>query len=902
VSKPVPSLSTPWRQNRRTLTSRGAAALGLRLRSTIAVGLLLSALPASAQSVAPAVTTNPSKPAQTTPAVSTPSSAAPSASAPPTVAPPAVAPSTPPPPATSVEQLAKTRALGGQAALALGRRGSTLLATLCQGKVCDWERATDMGAPAEVVAALNAEGVGELKLAPTRRALSVWVTVGERTWRAVVGAPVTSGKDTASAQPVVAFAGYTGFVINDEGERVGRDVHLFPKERGLTDVVVGDLSADVQLCGRSTLLSPKVLYASEMRLRGIKFQRLAQAERDGATHLAAVVNPAPVRHHVLRARGASSAVGSPAALTDGDRKTSWAEKRGGDGSGEFAVLAAPPSVPISGLNFQLRPSVSDGHLLAEGAVAPSALWLALDQGLFHVTLPEGAWSAEHEGEPATFSVVFPSPVKTSCIGVVVDGAQVPKEQASSDLDVTIAEISAHATVTAEEIAAAATALGGADATATAARDLLVAFGTEGQRAVAEQFGKLKEVGRLRALSILDDAPCELAAPAYARSLDGTGSELHEHGARGLQRCGQTAQPAVLRLFRRAKGERLSALGSVLLEQDAVVLFDVAVARLNQAPAGLRKRLRDLIGAALKQPAALQRTKEVLANSKLGEIAALDVLRAAGSEIAQLQPAAGTVALGLLSGKPTLRTRYLVLEPLAQLAATDKDAEAALVRLLTGDESRFVRARAAQLAPRRGKVTAALVRAADDDAVRVREAAIDRLADYRVVSGTDVFIRRVEGDPWPLVRAASVRALRELPPSERVSRVLADTAELDLSAEVRRPAVLALGTLDAQQHLEVVRAVYEDDEDPYVAAAAAAALGQLCDRGSLEVLTASARKLAVLGNSERDTILARASLSALGRLNPPDLEQRLAVFYGPDVNVLARGAADQAKHHPEPCSR
>jgi hypothetical protein len=828
--------------------------------------------------------------------------------APPDVEPTSVSVAAPAPP-ERVEPLGETIAAHGQPALALARRGPSLVATLCKGAACAWDQAIDLGAPPEVVGALDAKSIGELRLSATRKALSVWVTVAERRYRAIVAAPVLArSADPSSARPVVAFAGYTGYDVNEDGERVGRDVRLFENERGVTDVVIGELDDALQLCGRDTLLSPKVFHAEELRLRGIKFQRLAQAERDAAPRLTGVVNSTPTQHRVLRARGASSALGSPLALTDGDPSTYWAEKRGGDGSGEFVVLSAPPSLPITALNLQLRPSLPEGQ--APNSSAPSALWLVLDESVFHVSLPERAWGLDASGKPVTVSVALPSPVKTSCVGVVLDGTppeqapktKTPKGEQGADIDVTIAEISAETQVSAADVAAAAAALGGPAGAAQAAQELLVAFGEGGQRAVAKHFGKLEEVGRLRALAILDDAHCSLAAPAYARSVDGSGSALHEHGARGLKRCGKAALPAIERLALRAKGERFGALGSALLDLDPLAAFDLSAKRLEQASAPVRARLRALIAEALTQPVVIERARALLAAGQLGKIAAIDVLRAAGTDVVKLQPAAARVVLGLLASAPQLRTRYLLIEPLAVLATVDPQSEAALLRLLNGDESPYVRMRAAQVAPGRDSVTAALLRAAEDDSVRVREAAVDRLADYRVVAATPVLLRHVEADKWPLVRAASVRALGELPKDERVLKVLADTAELDTSAEVRRPAVFALAAAGARQHLGLLRQVYEDDEDPYVQAAAASALGRLCDRHSLDALTASARKLAVLGNSERDTILARASLSALGQLNPPDLEQRLAVFFGPDVNVLARGAADLAKRHPEPCPR
>src|SRR5690606_739955 len=92
----------------------------------------------------------------------------------------------------------------------------------------------------------------------------------------------------------------------------------------------------------------------------------------------------------------------------------WSEKRGGDGSGEFVVFRAPRAVPMVGFNFRVRPTQSPP---ATG-VAPSTAWIALDQGLYHVTLPPDAWNSES----GVFSVRLPAPVESSCVALVLDSA------------------------------------------------------------------------------------------------------------------------------------------------------------------------------------------------------------------------------------------------------------------------------------------------------------------------------------------------------------------------------------------------------------------------------------------------------------------------------------------------
>jgi HEAT repeat protein len=112
--------------------------------------------------------------------------------------------------------------------------------------------------------------------------------------------------------------------------------------------------------------------------------------------------------------------------------------------------------------------------------------------------------------------------------------------------------------------------------------------------------------------------------------------------------------------------------------------------------------------------------------------------------------------------------------------------------------------------------------------------------------------------------------------------------------------VALSALDATSQLPVIRDRFESDVDPFVQAAAASALGALCDRASIEGLTDEALKLTHFGGSDRDGIVGTASLAALGRLHPKDLKNRLAPFFQPEVPVFIRGAAQTALSNSDPC--
>ena len=111
------------------------------------------------------------------------------------------------------------------------------------------------------------------------------------------------------------------------------------------------------LCGRPSILAPRMVNPRDLTLRPAKVQRLSSNERDAAPRIAAVrsTNPPGASARLLRAVSASSAVGNPASLTDGNPETTWAENRGGSGKGEFVLMNAPPELPMVGVGIGVRP-------------------------------------------------------------------------------------------------------------------------------------------------------------------------------------------------------------------------------------------------------------------------------------------------------------------------------------------------------------------------------------------------------------------------------------------------------------------------------------------------------------------------------------------------------------------
>jgi len=142
----------------------------------------------------------------------------------------------------------------------------------------------------------------------------------------------------------------------------------------------------------------------------------------------------------------------------------------------------------------------------------------------------------------------------------------------------------------------------------------------------------------------------------------------------------------------------------------------------------------------------------------------------------------------------------------------------------------VRARAAELASGLPDALVVLVGAARDPEPRVREAALEALSSApnappdAVRAGVDALQR----DGWWFVKARAVAMLANAPASHDVDDALGGALH-DPSVVVRGGAIVALARRRAVPWRATIRERLDDTgEDPEVRAAAARALGALCD--------------------------------------------------------------------------
>jgi HEAT repeat protein len=771
----------------------------------------------------------------------------------------------------------------GQGGLAVGfDAAGALRALACAAPGCAVDRGTEIAFPAELRPSIANAQFSVVGIGDGHRAIVLTVSDahGAHSWSAVVAAALGAG------EPKLIFSGFTGFTAGEDGMRRGQRVEISgPDENGARRIVIGDIQEELSLCGRPALLAPQLLASSDLKLHPAKVQRLSAEEREHARQVTAVRalanEPKATGVGVLRAVAATSAIGSPSALTDGDPETTWAENRGGSGRGEFVLLNAPPEVPITGLDLLVRPPLAK----LEHGVAPREFWLAGNHDLVRVTLPEDAWKFPG----AHYSVRLDPPIQGDCLALVTESAF--DENAAAR--VTFAELTARTEFDAASVPALVAALAGGGERAKAAEAVLRGVGQPGFEAVAQAFDTLDEGGRRLALDLLDQAPCETSLPPYLSAFSGSSPAHAIHARDHIRRCGKLAAPFLANAAKHAQGSlQLNLLGELLLA-DAAECVDVIVGLLDVDSRWRRASLRIALARASTVREARPRVLAVLENPEAKARVLVEVLRALGGRIAEFQPTAGAVLTRLLAPEASFSSRFLLLEPSAELAGSDPAVAAALARALAADSDRHLRAQALTVLKNPSAFASQISLAMSDPDLRVREAAVRKGAG--LPSAWPALTARLTSDPWPLVRMAAADALAAANGATSTVAALTRAIE-DPSPHVRAHVVMALGAHHAVAQLEKIRErLSDEDEYPMVRAAAAQALAALCDAASTDRLSRYAGRLADPMAEPGEHLLGAAALLALGELAPPDLEARLKPLRAKGAPAQVRQAADAVLH-------
>ncbi|MDP9036286.1 MAG: HEAT repeat domain-containing protein [Myxococcota bacterium] len=696
------------------------------------------------------------------------------------------------------------------------------------------------------------------------------------------------------------FAGLTGPTTGDPGERTGNVLQLIADGTSRF-VVLGDTREDLRICGQSaTLLHPTALYPAALEFRTATVQRLTTEQRANAQTLRATASRSDSAHPIapplarlLDARGSSVSGSIGAELTDGDPRTHWFERRPGAGQGEFVVLAAPKGVRITRMRFVVPP-LAAAHFA--GWAAPQSFYLVTNAQTFQLVLP-----SEGSLRPGgSYEVTFPQPLETSCVSLVLDGTAARLVAGEIDNpDVGLAEVVAYSEfdisgATLDDVARRLPSDRG-----DAAAQVLERAGKAGLTAVEKAYEGLDARGRARAVDVAAARDrCDEGAPLLSRSLCEREGEAPRKAREKLARCREAA-PVLIARLREDRSTRAcvaTTLSSVAPDQSLDPIAD-ALADLGESDHEGRAGLRVALAVALRS-ASTERLAALVEDTRRPAPARLELLRAAGGRLPEIAGQANAVLTELLTGAPSMRTRYLVMGPVGELArAGDQVALNRLVEAMTHDPEWPVRARAAVMAAGLGPARGALVSASGDSEPRVREAALESLAGMDAPAAVEAAMSALLGVDarvrWTFVALPAVAVLAAAAHSTKADAALA-AALGDRSTQVRVAVLSALGARRASSFRDRIRERLADKgEDAEVRAAAARALGLLCDAASVDGLTVLARSLGTAGEAEDDQQVAIEALGALAAIQPRDLRDRVAPLLVSSAPPYVRAATQQA---------
>lgn len=699
---------------------------------------------------------------------------------------------------------------------------------------------------------LDHSSIDAVELANGRKVLRVVARSSSRegiAWEAIVGAQGTDAK--------VLWSSVTGFANEGEGARVlveGKELY------------VGRLRRELTICGqKETLLEPKRLDPAKLEFHRVAMHRLPQAVRNAAPSLLAVESIEAPFANVATVRGASVHDGAAPLLVDDDTATAWTETLKGDGKGEFVVVSTPKSTPIEKLTLVVAPTKK-----IDGFAQPTSLWLSTDDATFHVAVPPGS---------SRVDVNLPQPISTSCLALSLDRA----EQGGADVVVGLAELDA-VPVLPKSIHGLDDLVSYLDLDvkqAELAQAILANAGARGAQAVEAKIATLGDRGRLRAIDVLEAAPCDVAGRAIVRLSWDSPPQIAKRAREALDGCGVGAKGAIAEAFAKGPDAAREAIAERFAKVDPQAALAALLDVVRTAPATRRRTYR----AAMRKVATMTVGRDAIAAylasaatvapAKNERDPVIELARAIADlpEIAETPGLVAALSKTLLSHageSASFDARWLAAEPVAALALHGDVAALAWLRALSASKDRYLRARAISVSGDVDALRPEVVRALADTEPRVRESALVALRRGQGPTGaTPPTIALLELDLWTFVRVAAAETLAESKGGGDVDVALAK-ATGDDARQVRGAAVRALVSRGARSQLKAIRArAFDKEESVDVRRDAIEGLGHLCDVGSVDALTDIAKSA---GGQ-----LALAAIVALGDIHPGDLASRLSAI-------------------------
>ncbi len=753
--------------------------------------------------------------------------------------------------------------VGGARPLALAPADDGVLVNVCaKGATCDAKGGQRLRPPASFRGDAAKVAVQVLRLDGGKEI--GWVSFpGDegRAFNVLVAAPKSGDA------PAVLYSGVTG-----PGTERSTTFSVDQSPKGTAKV---SITTRARLCGTEVLVSTRTLDERRLELVTTAGPDPLGGRRAGSVKMTvSSANEKVASHRLLKPRSSSS--GRAALAVDGDEATAWVEEEPGAGRHAFVSFGSPAAIGITGLTLSLEAPAD-----LAGARPPSAVTVVTDSSTYAVAL------GDKKASGTRYSLTFPSSIKTSCVALVVDEvgpapkAGGTKGEGKVDPSAFVAELTVRTELDAKSLDDLAKGLSGGGAAPRDHLALLEAAGKRGLEATIAAYPALDGPGRDLARRLVDAAPCADKLVLYVPLLVGKDRDEADRARDRVRRCGKDAGGPLLAALDRETGE---ARG-VLAEEAALLAPDQAVPRLilglDAAKSSAERRpFRRALGKALTREVGVRAVGRAISRPEFAQLslaARVDVLRALGDDAGRVEGASAALAKTASESK-AFRERYLLLGPAAALARSGDASATAIVAAAIADRGDArLRARGAEVAGGIAPLRAKLLESIDDSEVRVREAALASLSKKGSLDGeatVKVLVRLVK-DPWTFVRRSAAAALVGAPKGGATDGSIAGAVDFEPSPLVRAEMMKTLGARRASGAVPVVaERAFDAKEAADVRVRAIEALGDICAKDQLEPLS----ELALRGQApvfEADRKLAVASITALGRLRPADLAQRLS---------------------------
>lgn len=702
--------------------------------------------------------------------------------------------------------------------------------------------------------------------------------------------------DLLQAGADVIFQGQTGFTRGQPGSMTGETLEM-ADVGGKRQLVRARISESFVLCGRGrTFLGPQVLDPGKLAFVPAAVDVITAQEAKVATpivlssHSGTIAAPlAPL----LVAVDSTSSGADPRALLDGDDATAWTDTGATSGRGEIVLFRSPIEVPIGRISITItKPAATATKGTLPPAVAPKTMFLTTGTKNYALTFPEDAMLKGG----ATYDVALPEPIKSSCIGLVLDQ---PYDHGQAGVHVTLGEVRAYSALElgGATLATIAPMLSAGGATSDAALAILKRAGDRALVPLGDAWPKLDEYGRELAIDAAAAAPCGASTPLLLQGLCST-PETSRKAESALARCNRSAM--IVNAVHEDKALACPKIAGMLALLGREAALKPLTLQLGKGDAEARTSTRQAWATAAREVPG-DRLAPFLKEPSLDADRKLELLRALGPRVVELRAEATAALDEILAPGAPLARRWLAVGPLSELAKANTKEVERFVAMLTTDPAWPVRARAAELALGVASAQAALVLAVDDPEPRVREAALRTLGAQKTSAAGTVIAKRLDADPWTFVRLAAAQAIGAMPASAELDARLGAALSKEKSSPVEEAILTALAAHRARGALPAVRERFDDDrEDASVRAAAARTLGALCDATYVDELTEIALHASDPMVNSEGLALTLAAIDALGAIHPKDVASRLKSLDDASVKDAVRATVKRAVAGPGTC--